>query len=181
MARDEHRQEILKRLPKGGVGAEIGVWEGGFSEVLLAVAQPTRLHLIDPWEFQPDFANTAFGKPRNEDRMADKFLLVQEKFKDDPRVVLHRAYSDVALESFEDHSLDWVYIDGNHNFEVVKSDLELSLRKVRPGGVIAGDDLLWKRDEGAPVQKAVRAFKRSLDDATEFFRFGQQYLFQLAA
>ncbi|MCG6902639.1 MAG: class I SAM-dependent methyltransferase [Rhodobacter sp.] len=181
MARDEHRQEILNRLPKGGVGAEIGVWEGGFSEKLLEIAQPRILHLIDPWEYQPDYANTAFGKPRNEARMDDKYLVVQEKFKNDDRVILHRSYSHEALEQFGDGTLDWVYIDGNHNFDVVSRDLELSLAKVRPGGVIAGDDLLWKREDGAPVQKAVRGLKRQLGDAATYTRFGQQYLFQLAA
>jgi len=181
MRRDQNRQKILDMLPKGGVGAEIGVWEGGFSERLLAVTRPTALHLIDPWEYQPDYTNTAFGKSRNAQRMGDKYQLVQDKYRDDSRVVLHRSYSHDALAGFEDNSLDWVYIDGNHNFDVVSGDLALSRAKVRSGGVIAGDDLLWKPDEGRPVRRAVRAFRRSLGEGAEFFRFGQQYLIRLPA
>ena len=48
--------------------------------------------------------------------------------------------SEAALADFEDGSLDYVYIDGNHLYEFVKKDLELSLRKVKSGGYITGDD-----------------------------------------
>ncbi len=36
-------------LPKGGVGAELGVWKGEFSVRLLKGAKPRQLYLIDPW------------------------------------------------------------------------------------------------------------------------------------
>ncbi|NIL95924.1 MAG: hypothetical protein GTO62_01975, partial [Planctomycetales bacterium] len=35
---------------------------------------------------------------------------------------------------------DWVYIDANHTYEGVLADLEASLPKVRPGGLICGHD-----------------------------------------
>ena len=35
---------------------------------------------------------------------------------------------------------DWIYVDGNHLYEFVRADLELSLRKARRGGFITGDD-----------------------------------------
>ena len=48
------REVVLHLLPKSSVGAEIGVHEGDFSAALLQVAQPKRLHLIDPWQHEPD-------------------------------------------------------------------------------------------------------------------------------
>ena len=180
MGRAEIRRELLKRMPKGGVCAEIGVWDGGFSEEILEITQPKTLHLIDPWTFQPEFKNSAFGRETRRDDMAEKYLAVQEKFKGDDRVVIHRKMSDEALEQFDDHSLDWVYLDGNHNYEVVSNDLKLSLDKVKPNGIIAGDDLLWKVDDGAPVRTAVRQMRRRLGDAAKFDRMGQQYIFELA-
>ncbi|MEM7189627.1 MAG: hypothetical protein AAF439_08445, partial [Pseudomonadota bacterium] len=43
------RRAVLNALPKGAVGAEVGVWKGDFSAEILATAAPACLHLIDPW------------------------------------------------------------------------------------------------------------------------------------
>lgn len=159
---------------------EIGVWEGGFSDEILTIVQPATLHLVDPWAYQPEFANTAFGKPRNETAMEDKFQQVSMKFADDPRVVIHRAMSHDVLETFADATLDWVYLDGNHNYEVVRDDLALCQRKVRPGGIISGDDFLWKVEDGAPVRTAVREFRKKIGKGNHtFVKFGQQWLLTL--
>ncbi|MDJ0634304.1 MAG: hypothetical protein QNJ34_14035 [Xenococcaceae cyanobacterium MO_188.B29] len=42
------RQFLLERLPKNSVGAEIGVHLGDFSEKILEIVKPNKLHLIDP-------------------------------------------------------------------------------------------------------------------------------------
>lgn len=36
---------------------------------------------------------------------------------------------------------DCVYIDGSHAYSMVKADIEVARRMVRPGGIICGDDL----------------------------------------
>lgn len=56
------------------------------------------------------------------------------------RVTVHRGQSDDGLRALADESLDWVYIDGNHLYEYVAQDLRLSLAKVKPGGLVTGDD-----------------------------------------
>ncbi len=182
MNRAVRRQQLLERLPKGGIGMEVGVWEGGFSEEILKVVQPRILHLVDPWSYQPEFGNTAFGKSKNETTMDEKYLLVAEKFRNDPRVAIHRRMSHEVLEEFDDASLDWIYLDGNHNFEVVKNDLALSRVKVKPGGMISGDDFLWKVDDGAPVRTAVRELRSELGNhAHRFSTMGQQWVLTLTA
>ncbi len=180
MGREEKRQQVLEMMPKGAVCAEIGVWDGGFSERILETTQPHALHLIDPWTFQPEFRNSAFGREAHRDKMDDKFAAVSARFADDARVTIHRKMSDEALEEFEDGALDWVYLDGNHNYDVVSNDLRLCLRKVKPNGIIAGDDLLWNVENGAPVRRAVREVRRQLGDAATFHRLGQQYVLELA-
>lgn len=178
--RDETRRRMLEALPKNGVGAEVGVWEGKFSSVILEVCTPTKLHLIDPWEYDPRFNNTGFGRKKNADRMPQMFDLVTEKFAGDDRVVLHRATSAEALVEMEDGYLDWVYIDGNHNEPFVGMDLALSLKKVKPGGVIAGDDYHWSDGEGTPVKAAVAKVVEKLGDGASLEVMGQQYIIRLA-
>lgn len=178
--RDEQREKLLSVMPKGGTVAEIGVWEGEFSHRILAVCKPAKLHLIDPWQFMPEFRNTCFGRLKNEFTMDDKFAEVQATFAHDARVELHRATSEDALVTFADHSLDWVYVDGNHNEPYVSKDIALCLQKVKPCGVIAGDDFNWKAFAlGGPVRRAVEGALKRLGDQAAFERFGSQWIIRL--
>jgi SAM-dependent methyltransferase len=177
--RERTRRRLLGRMPKGGKAAEIGVWEGGFSSAILELAAPAELHLIDPWLYQPEFAETGFGRSKNKDRMDEMYQRVVAKFAGDTRVKVHRAKSKDALESFPDGYFDWVYVDGNHYEPFVNEDLELSRRKVRPGGIIAGDDYNWKSEIGAPVRKAVGALMDRLGSGAALNVMRNQYFITL--
>jgi hypothetical protein len=55
--------------------------------------------------------------------------------------------------------LDFVYIDGNHNFENCTMDISKWLKKIRVGGIIAGDDYtVWRRPTTMHVVEAVNGF-----------------------
>ena len=41
---------------------------------------------------------------------------------------------------FDDDSIDFIYIDGRHDYESIKLDLELYLPKLKNGGIIGGHD-----------------------------------------
>ena len=179
--RDETRRRMLEALPKNGTGAEVGVWEGRFSETILEVCTPVRLHLIDPWEYDPRFNNTGFGRKKNAERMPQMFEVVSEKFAGDDRVVLHRAMSQDALLELSDGELDWIYIDGNHNEPFIGMDLALAQKKVKPGGVIAGDDYHWSDGQGTPGKDAGAKVMDKLGDGASLEVMGQQYIIRLAA
>jgi predicted O-methyltransferase YrrM len=70
-------------------------------------------------------------------------------------VVVHRGMSWDVAESFEDDSLDWVYIDADHSYESVRRDLAAYLPKVKAGGLITGDD--YFRGQGWWGDGVVRA------------------------
>lgn len=178
--RDRVRGRLLESLPKGSVVAEIGVWEGDFSARILEICQPKELHLIDPWLYLPEFSNTGFGKKKNEHLMEERYHKVVQRFADDPRVKVHRATSDEALSKMEDGSLDWVYIDGNHNEPFVGNDLALCLKKVKANGIISGDDFNWMSDsQGAPVKRAVEAMVADLGPKAALKLMANQYIVRL--
>lgn len=178
--RDKVRGKLLRSLPKGARVAEVGVWEGAFSKRILEICEPVELHLIDPWLYQPEFANTGFGRKKNEDLMEVKYQDVVNSFKDDPRVKVHRAMSDVALAALPDASLDWVYLDGNHNAPFIDNDIAQSLKKVKHDGIIAGDDFNWMSDaQGAPVKRAVEAMVEALNGQATLTLMANQWVVKL--
>lgn len=179
--REKVRSRLLSHMPKNGIAAEVGVWEGKFSRKILLATEPRELHLIDPWLYQPEFANTGFGRKKNETRMAEMYREVVSAFADVPAVKVHRAMSTVALEKFPDGYFDWVYIDGNHNEPFVWDDLALARRKVKPGGIIAGDDLNWQTAIGAPVKTAVDRLLAELGPSARLKVIANQYLIRLPA
>lgn len=179
--RETVRGRLLATMPKNGVVAEIGVWEGDFSQRILDICQPVVLHLIDPWEYMPAFSNTGFGKKKNAEAMGQKHEAVVARFAADPRVKVHRGTSDRVLPGLADGSLDWVYIDGNHNEPFIGNDIALCLRKVKPDGAIAGDDYNWMAEElGAPVKRAVEAAMAALGTQAKLKVMGNQWRMQLS-
>ena len=137
------RTQLLHFLPKGGEGAEIGVAKGEFSQSLLEILQPRRLHLIDPWEHQEREDYVHDGNNADAAEQERRHQSVREKFATEigaGRVVVHRAYSQDVASQFEDGQLDWVYIDGLHSYVGCRADLHNYMRKVKPTGLILGHD-----------------------------------------
>jgi len=139
------RKSLMASLPKGGVGAEIGVAQGSFSLVLLDVCKPKHLYLIDPWEEQSDEVYSRDDPANFPQATHDgNFRNVQSKFGSDPRVTILRAYSVEAADTFEDEYFDWVYIDANH-LQAGK-DAALWWPKVKSGGWLMGHDCTFITD-----------------------------------
>jgi predicted O-methyltransferase YrrM len=142
----EPRLTLIEHLPKSAVGAEIGVYAGDFSEMLLRRAAPRTLHLIDPWVSQPGdaYRHALYGANQlDQAGMDNLYRRVLQRFRkgiEEASVIVHRQRSVEALSQFADGHLDWIYIDGDHTLHAVLSDLHLARRKVKPGGFIAGDD-----------------------------------------
>ena len=141
------RRFVLDLLPPASVGVEVGVHRGDFSAEILEVVSPRMLHLIDPWKHEPapEYSAALYGGRASgaQDEMDERYQGVLARFAEEiarGEIIVHRATSNVVLAQLPDASLDWVYIDGNHRYEFVVEDLELSLAKTRPGGLVTGDD-----------------------------------------
>lgn len=156
------RAHILKLVQKGMVCAEIGVWKGTFSQKILR-RHPIKLHLIDPWLYLPEFGNRSYGQRGDNDqaRMDRIYEDVQRRFHHDQSVEIHRMTSEQAGPLFAGNYFDFIYIDGNHNYEFVKRDIELYLPKVKRGGLITGDDYIFRRCPQGGPKRAVAEIMES--------------------
>ncbi|MGJ8640385.1 MAG: class I SAM-dependent methyltransferase [Opitutaceae bacterium] len=145
------RNALLQALPKHAIVAEIGVAVGSFSEVILNITEPKKLHLIDLWKRD----TSAHSKGISEwigllARSADTaYEAIKKRFSKEisaDTVHLNRGYSWEVLETFDDDYFDWVYLDAGHDFESVRKDLSILKKKIKPEGIIAGHDYTrWGR------------------------------------
>ncbi len=176
--RHKNRIRMLEHMPKNGRCAEIGVWNGGFSGVILEVTQPSELTLIDPWELLSgqDEGEWTHKKHQNHEFMRGMFENVFANYAHLPNISISKGFSAEVLESFPDNYFDWLYIDGNHLYEFVLKDVEVAFRKVRAGGIIAGDDYFWEKDGRKHVKEAVLDAMKAhgMDDPPP--RIGQQFM-----
>jgi Methyltransferase domain len=177
------RDALLFEMARGGVCAEIGVFRGDFSERILRVAKPRRLHLIDPWKFEPNatYEKSLYGRgyAGGQAKMDAIYDSVRERFDHHIRngtVVIHRTSSAEAANQFDDGYFDWIYIDGNHLHEFVLGDLETYYPKVKPGGCITGDDYGFEGWWKDGVTRAVDEFTERYGCQKVFFRRGQYVL-----
>ena len=141
--RGDRRRFLLRELPKFSVGCEIGVWKGQFSEAILSIVNPAHLILVDPWLHQPQIASKLYGDDSSllQVDMDTIYTAVRDRLGADPRIsILRKKCEDVTVEDIPDGSLDWVYIDGVHEFDFMLHDLRFSNAKIKSGGVICGDD-----------------------------------------
>lgn len=125
------REQLLSFLPTGGVVAELGVDRGGFSQNILEINQPKKLHLVDVWQ------STRYPE--------ELFHEVKARFQEeisDGKVEINQGLSTEVVTEFPDGYFDWIYIDTAHTYSVTKAELEAYLPKMKLGGVIAGHDFI---------------------------------------
>ena len=137
--------EIVKESKDKDAFVEIGTFYGK-STIFLAneiknSGKDLPFFTVDPWN---NSLIDEKGRKFPECSM-DKFMANAKSCGVDRYVIPIPGLSIVAAKSFADKSLKFVFIDGEHSYEAVKSDIEAWLPKLRPGGVIAGHDYirLW--------------------------------------
>jgi hypothetical protein len=140
------RLYALLAAPRGGVCAEIGVWQGGFSRRIVELRKPRELHLIDPWQFIPSLPERMYGGliAKSQSDMDAIMASVVARFADNKAVKVHRTTSLEAAKRFPESYFDWVYIDGDHSYDAVHADLNAWFPKVKLGGKIVLDDYTWQ-------------------------------------
>lgn len=138
-----HRRELPELLNRRGLlgrAVEVGVATGNFSELILSRWRGEHLLSVDPWAAAPaeEYVDVSNRSQDEHDAAHQRAIGRLGRFGD--RSTVWRMTSMEAAGRVEPASLDFAYIDGRHDYESVKEDLELWYDKVRPGGILAGHD-----------------------------------------
>ena len=125
------RNDLAKFFAEQGykVGVEIGVDVGDYTKVLCG--EGLKVYAVDPWENYDEYK-----RPGKYVSYYDKAVKNLEGLNCE----IIKKYSMDAVKDFEDESLDFVYIDGNHTLPYATQDIFFWSRKVRKGGVVSGHD-----------------------------------------
>jgi predicted O-methyltransferase YrrM len=152
-------REAVERAPnhQPSTFVEIGSWKGR-SAAFMAVeivnsGKPISLYCVDVWAGKATWSErhqrdrgigacvaTALANDPDIEVIYEIFCNNVAAF---PFVFPVRKSSRQASFAFDDKTLDFVMIDASHDYEDVYDDIVAWTPKLRPGGMLAGDDYSW--------------------------------------
>lgn len=139
-------------------GVEIGVDQGLYSKKLCQAG--LTVFGVDPYLIYEGFIEHELQeKMDRHERDARRKLAKHSNF------TMIKKMSMDAVKDFENESIDFVFIDGNHGFKFVTEDIYEWSKKVRKGGVIAGHDYIYDKDQRIhhqDVKYVVHAYTRAI-------------------
>ena len=158
------RSNLLAYFPKNATACELGVALGEFSEHIMQLTTPRKLHLIDPWRHQDDadYQRDPINGP--DEKQEARYASVVQLFASAitaGTIEVHRDLSTNVVSRFPDGYFDWIYVDARHSYDGVLADLTAYAPKVKEDGLIFGDDFsnhLPAQNMGFGVIEAVLDF-----------------------
>jgi predicted O-methyltransferase YrrM len=149
---DNIYEALVAEVQQQAIFVEVGSWAGrstAFMASRIALSgKPVRFFTIDPW--------IGFLNDGSQASKFPEFLvnMLQGGLAD--FVVPLRMLSIEAGNLFPPASVDFCFIDGDHSYEAVRTDLAVWFPKIKVGGVIAGHD--YNSVEAPGVKRAVDEF-----------------------
>jgi hypothetical protein len=135
-----HRDTFSSLLPRGGVGVEVGVFRGEFSQKIL-----------DWWD------GVLIGVDRYNG--GEEFEIMMDAIRRNMAEIDAGRYKIIVCDSTSGPSkcpsnLEFVYIDADHSYRQVMNDIRAWYPKIKTGGVLCGHD--YGLETG--VKKAIDQF-----------------------
>lgn len=131
---------------------EVGVWKGHSISYLAKLLEnkDVKIYAVDLWEKSPMAMVPQYAK---EVELSYKlYNMVLEDTQTRHLITDIKMDSSKAAEKFADKSIDFVFIDADHEYESVKNDIIAWLPKIKSGGIISGHDY---HNGGPGIIKAV--------------------------
>jgi len=136
-------KDMVKQASDGDLFVEIGSFKGkstAFMCVEIANSlKNIKFDCIDPMVPLSHYEVSAQNQPEEwKDYNVESF---KERLKPvEKYYTLHQMTSAEAAKLYNDKSIDFLMIDGDHAYEAIKQDITNFFPKIRSGGLIAGDD-----------------------------------------
>jgi len=151
-------KDLVEQAEDDSLFVEIGSYKG-MSSAFMAVeiinsGKNIRFECIDP--MQLDVGSWSCNPDEQDGYSEKEFHARLESVKDHYK--LHKMTSDDAVKQYDDASIDFLMVDGDHSYEAVKKDILNFLPKMRSGGIIVLDN-----SYELGIQKAIAETVSNLD------------------
>lgn len=151
------------KINKDIIACEVGVWYGKNAKNIYDHLNIKKLYLVDPYIPYND-EKTIYGI------MKAKQSAIR-RLRDCDRVEwIFEDSNKVIDEEMIKENLDFVYLDGFHDYETVKKECEYFWSKINKGGVLSGNDI-----DASPVTKAVWEFSNKINQVPQILK--QDWIF----
>lgn len=152
----EFYSAVVDSLPASGRVVEVGAWRGRSTGCLASLVKRSGkaidIYVVDTWEGSPaEHAHRDIIRSLDT-TLYDDFIANMKMCGVDDVIRPLMKTSVEASRMFDDESVDFVMIDGSHDYDSVREDILHWLPKVKRGGIIAGDDY---SDSWPGVKRAV--------------------------
>lgn len=150
-------------LGKDLIGAEVGIRRAeSFCTILQNCPNVKLLHGIDKWKPYDDYIKEIYdgsiaGSVSEQSVRLDRFIALNNiEFSGfAEKAIIHEGDCCDIVKTFEDNSLDFVFLDAYLTYEQILDDMVDWYRVVKPGGLFAGHDFYSNA-----VRMAVYAFRK---------------------
>jgi predicted O-methyltransferase YrrM len=127
--------DMVKKFPENSYFVELGSFFG-CSTVYLAVeiinsGKNIKFDAIDKWDFNWILDNISVN-------VHEEFLKNIESVKSFINPI--KGFSENIVNNYKDESIDFLFIDADHEYDKIKQDINLWFSKIKKNGVIAGHD-----------------------------------------
>jgi hypothetical protein len=136
--------DVVSKFPSGSKFVEVGSWKGKSSAFMaVEIANSNKsisFTCVDTW----------MGSVEHQEINKEELSSLYDTFTTNMKPLENyytpmRAPSLEAVTRFPDESLDFIFIDASHEYQDVLADIQAWWPKLKPGGILAGDDfcLSW--------------------------------------
>ena len=159
-----------KSFPSGSTFVEIGTWMGRstccLGQLIKESKKDIKVYGVDTFKGSEEHWQLIKEIEENSTSLLEIFKKHTSLCGVDNIITPIKGASLDVVNQFEDESIDFIFIDASHDYENVLADITAWYPKLKPGGLIAGDDY-------APCWGGViRAVNEYFTDKTVFFLNG---------
>lgn len=136
-------KKIAEMFPDGSIFVEIGSFEGRSAicmanHLIQSKKTQSKIICIDPFTGNPEQGDDILKTPG---LLEKSFLINTDEYRKLGVIEVIKGFSLEVAKQFKENSIDFVFIDGLHDYTNVYADIETWYSKVKSSGIVSGHDV----------------------------------------